>query len=57
MSHPVLTVITEINELDEKKFFRKNLGDAAFTDLQPIWDEIKSKMGFIEKFNLKYLKQ
>ncbi|MBN4085131.1 hypothetical protein JYT89_02180 [Flavobacteriaceae bacterium AH-315-B10] len=53
MSHAVLTVITAINELDEKQLFRKNLGDAAFTDLQPIWDEIKSKMDFIEKFNVK----
>lgn len=50
MSHPVLTIITAIKELDEKKFFRKNLGDAAFNDLQPIWNEIKGKINFIEKF-------
>ncbi|MCP4760434.1 MAG: hypothetical protein GY870_01550 [archaeon] len=50
MSHPVLEVIKSIKELDEKQFFRKNLGDAAFTDFNPIWKEIKSKIDFIEKF-------
>lgn len=51
MSHAVVTVINSIKELDEKQLIRKNLGDASFTEFVPLWDEIKSKIEFIEKFN------
>ena len=50
MSHAVLNIIKKIKELDEKKIIRNNLGDASFTDFQPLWDEVKSKIDFIERF-------
>lgn len=50
MSNSVLTIIKKIKELDETKIIRKNLGDASFKDFQPLWDEVKSKIYFIEKF-------
>tara|TARA_B110000114_G_C14998678_1_gene359714 strand:+ start:33 stop:1040 length:1008 start_codon:yes stop_codon:yes gene_type:complete len=53
MSHAVVTIINSIKELDEKQLIRKNLGDASFTEFVPLWEEIKSKIEFIEKFNEK----
>lgn len=51
MSHAVNNIINTINEIDDKKLIRKNLGDASFTDFEPIWSEIKSKIDFIERYN------
>lgn len=51
MSHAVNNIIKTINEIDDKKLIRKNLGDASFTDFEPIWSEIKSKIDFIGRYN------
>lgn len=53
MSHAVDNQIKTINEIDEKKLIRKNLGDASFTEFEPIRDEVKSKIDFIGKFHSK----
>lgn len=50
MSNLVLNTIRIIKELDEKKIIRKNLGDASFSDFQPLWDEVKNKIDIIERF-------
>lgn len=50
MSHAVLNIVKTIKNVDETKIIRKNLGDASFTDFQPLWEEVKSKIDFIERF-------